>query len=121
MGPFVEGWTEADVEAALVRGDPLELLYVPVVVSLSPPDCAWAEAICVRLASHPHFNVRGNAMLGFGHLARVNGRLDESVVKPILQAALDDEHDYVRGQANAATDDVEFFLGWKVRLSNPKE
>jgi hypothetical protein len=37
MGPFREGWTVADVEAVVARGDPSVLLYVPLVVSMSPP------------------------------------------------------------------------------------
>src|SRR5437870_596202 len=113
MGPFADGWTETDVEAVLARGDPAELLYVPIVVPLDPPDCAWAEGICVRLSSHAHHNVRGNAILGFGHLARTCGRLTESVVRPIIQAALRDEHPYVRSQARNAADDVAQCLGWQ--------
>jgi hypothetical protein len=106
----------ADVEAAIARDVPDELLHVPVAVSLNPPDCAWAQDVCVRLASHPHPNVRGNAVLGFGHLARLCGALDEAVVRPLLEAALDDAEGYVRGQAVAAAGDVAFFLGWSLDL-----
>ena len=88
MGPFRDGWTEADIEAVLANGEPQELLYVPIVVSLDPPDWAWSQAICVRLAGHPDANVRGNAILGFGHLARVCGKLDEAVVRPLIESAL---------------------------------
>ena len=114
MGPFGEGWTKADVDAVIAKGDPQELLYVPIVVTLSPPDADWAEAVCVQLSSHPHFNVRGNAILVFGHLSRVNQRLNETVVKPLIESALCDEHPYVRGQASGAADDVQHFLGWKI-------
>src|SRR5688572_10129212 len=113
MGPFKDGWTEADVEVVLNCGDPSELLYVPIVVSLDPPDCVWAEAICIRLARHPHANVRGNAVLGFGHLARICGRLNEAVVKPLIIAGLNDPDAYVRGQAANAADDAGSFLGWR--------
>lgn len=65
------------------------------------------------LSSHPHFNLRGNAVLGFGHIARVHGQLDENVVHPIIAAALRDPDAYVRGQASCAADDTAFFLGWK--------
>jgi hypothetical protein len=34
----------------------------------------WGEGVCARLANHEHFNVRGNAILGFGHLARIHAR-----------------------------------------------
>jgi hypothetical protein len=113
MGPFREGWTEEDVEAVLARDDPQEVLHVPIVVSLSPPDSAWAEAVCVLLASHPHPAVRGNAVLGLGHLARICRRLDEAVVRPVVERALRDECPQVRGKAQGAADDLETFLGWK--------
>ena len=57
-----------------------------------------------------HFSVRGNASLG--HLARIHRRLDRLAVLPIIEAALLDPHEYVRGQANAAADDIEQSLGW---------
>ena len=69
------------------------------------------------IASHPHFNVRGNAVLGFSHLARRFGRLD-SAAREIIEAGLRDGDSYVRGHANAAADDVQHFLGWKVVRPN---
>lgn len=110
MGPFQDGWTEQDVEAVVSRGVPDELLYVPIVITMDPPDCAWAEAICLSLAKHPHFNVRGNAILGFGHLARTCRCLDLATVSPVIAAALQDEHEYVRGHAEDAAGDVLHYL-----------
>src|SRR5690606_2353784 len=110
MGPFRDGWTEQDVEAVVARGVPEELLYVPIVITMDPPDCAWAEAICLSLASHAHFNVRGNAILGFGHLARTCRRLDLAAVSPVVAAALQDEHEYVLGHAEDASGDILHYL-----------
>lgn len=112
MGPFRDGWTEADGEAVLARGDPQEVLLVPIVVSQSPPDLAWAEAICVHLASHPHPGVRGNAILGLGHLARGFRRSSEALVRPVIERGLRDESPEVRGKARDAADDMETFQGW---------
>lgn len=114
MNPLRDGWEMGDVEAVIGRGVPGELLHVPISVSLSPPDCAWAQDVCLRLASHPHFNVRGNAVLGFGHLARTCGALDEARVRPVVEAALRDPDPYVRGQADAAAGDLVHFLGWRI-------
>ena len=110
----LEHFTNADVEAAITRNDPDELLHIAVGVSMSAPDLAWAQEICLRLACHPHVNVRGNAVLGFGHLARRFGQLDEERVKPIIDAALHDPSDYVRGHADSAASDVTQFLKWHV-------
>jgi hypothetical protein len=114
MNPFKDGWTEDDMEAAIKRDQPNELLYVPVWVSMDPPDCEWAQEVCVRLSSHPHFNVRGNAILGFGHLARTCGVLDEARVKPLIERALRDPNEFVRSQADGAADDIAHFLGWEI-------
>jgi len=115
MGPFSDGWTREDVEAVMAESDPRTLLYVPIVVSTDPPDATWAQAICVTLAAHEHPKVRGNAILGFGHLARTTGQLDRAVVLSLVVRALSDEDEYVRGQADAAVEDLEHYLGWAVR------
>lgn len=115
MGPFREGWTREQVEAVLAGGAPEDLVYVPVVISMDPPDGNWAEEICLRLAAHSDPKVRGNAVLGLGHLARVVGQLNLDVALPIVRAALTDPDPWVRGQADAAADDVEHFLKTPVR------
>jgi hypothetical protein len=118
MGHFRDGWTIEDVQAVLDRADPQELLYVPITVSLDPPDCRWSESTCLRLSSHPDEQVRANAVLGFGHLARTCGRLDEEVVRPIIEAGLRDASAVVRDHAGSAADDVTHFLGWRLDRSS---
>ena|SRR6266550_2157750 len=103
-----------EVESAISTNDPEELLYAVLSAALYADDREWAEDICLRLSSHEHFNVRGNAILGLGHIARIHGDLDELRAKPVIEAALQDENDYVRGHANDAADDVEAFLKWEV-------
>jgi hypothetical protein len=75
-------------------------------------DWRYAQDLCIRLSLHPHFNVRGNAVLGFGHIARVHRQLDRAVVQPIIKAALLDANDYIRGHGHDAADDTAHFLGW---------
>lgn len=116
MGPFADGWTEADVEAVIARGDPRELPYVPIVVGMNAADCVqeWAEAICFNLASHPDFNVRGNAILSLGHIARTCRRLSLERAVPLIASALSDPHEYVRGHASSAACDLQVYLGVEV-------
>jgi hypothetical protein len=102
------------IEAAVQKDDPDVLLYAVLSASLHSDDVQWAQSICFKLSAHPHFNVRGNAILGFGHLARLHGRLDEARVKPVIEAALRDPDDYVRGHAGYVADDVEHYLGWRI-------
>ena len=110
----IEPRSQEEVESAISRNDADELSHAVLSAALYSDDPIWAEGVCSRLAKHEHSNVRGNAILGFGHIARMHQRLDEQSVKPLLEAALRDESDYVRGQADAAADDVEFFLKWQV-------
>jgi len=72
----------------------------------------------MRLATHPDATVRGNAILGFGHLARRFRRLDRQTVEPLVTAALSDQSEFVRGQAEAASDDIGFFLKWNANNAN---
>ena len=113
MSPFKDGWNEADVEAVIARNDPDELLYVPIAIGMNAHAVSrpWAENICFSLSKHPDFNVRGNAILGLGHIARTCGDLDCEKALPIISAALSDEHQYVRGHANDASMDLEMYLG----------
>ena len=102
-----------EVEEVESRNDPAELLYAVLSIALYDGDAGFAETFCLRYSDHENFNVRGNAILGFGHIARIHGRLNESKVKPVIIAALSDADDYVRGQANGAKDDTEWFLKWR--------
>ena|SRR5689334_3523268 len=106
-------WNRADVEQALLSDDIGALLVAVIAVAMHDDDWHYAQDLCVRLSSHPHFNVRGNAVLGFGHIARVHGRLDRAVVQPIIHNARCDQHGYVRGQAESAVDDTTLFLKWR--------
>jgi hypothetical protein len=113
MNPFIEGWSESDIEAVLVNGITDELLYVPIVVGMNS-DCVdrlWAENICVKLASHAHIQTRCNALTGLGHIARVCGELSEEKVLPIVSAALHDMSEEVRGYAMDAACDIHHYLG----------
>jgi hypothetical protein len=102
-----------EIEATVKRDDPDELLEAVLSAALHSDDRIFAEKLCIRLSSHWHFNVRGNAILGFAHIARIHERLDEDTIKPIIQRGLQDEHEYVIGQSVAAKDDIEDYLGWK--------
>ena len=107
--------SKEDVGSAIERDNSDELATIPISVSLYATDLAWASETCVRLASHAQPGVRGNAVLGFGHLARRFGRLDLVQVLPIVERSLQDSDPYVRGHAWSAADDLEQFLGCCIR------
>lgn len=104
------------VDDALARDNPDELLQLAISLALDPPEDTHpgeAERACLILARHQNFNVRGNAILGFGHLGRTAGVIHAAdEVRALVQAALTDDDAYVRGQADSAASDLAFFLGW---------
>jgi hypothetical protein len=73
-----------------------------------------AESLLLELSKHQDSNVRGNAVLGFGHLARVHRRSSAKAVEVVTES-LRDADGYVRGQANSAADDINLFSDLKVR------
>lgn len=102
-----------DVEEALLRDDPLELAPLITEVALSAEESDWAQACCVQLSRHRNAEVRGNAVMGFGHLARRFGQLDAHRVKRIVERARYDRHEYVRAQGQSAAEDLATFLAWQ--------
>jgi hypothetical protein len=110
----IEPVSRADAERA-VSGPPVELARVVIAVALHDADRVWAETFCGRLARHPDPGVRGNALLGLGHLARRFRVLDADRVQPLIEDGLADPDPWVCGQAEAAAGDAETYLGWRLR------
>jgi hypothetical protein len=73
-------------------------------------DGKWVQDICIQYSNHSHYNVRGIAILCFGHLARIHGELETEIVLPIVNKALHDSNGFVSGHANSALDDIQFFI-----------
>ena len=111
--------SEQQFAAALERDDPIELQQLVVELALEAEDREWAEVCCARLARHRNANVRGNALLGFGHLARRFGRLDRRRVQRLIEIGLHAHNEYVRAQAESAAADAETFLSWS--FSRPRD
>jgi HEAT repeat protein len=100
------------VEEAIERDDPVELMDVALDIGIEADARDWAQSCCIQLARHRNAQVRGNAVLAFGHLARRFGQLDPQRVRRLVEIALHDPSDYVRAQAASAADDLTTFLSW---------
>ena len=101
-----------EIEAVIEADDPEELLGVIIELAMAAQDGSWAEACCVKLAQHPDTAVRGNAIIGFAHLAERFGELDRERIEPIIKAALEDPKEYVRDQAEVAEHELRSLLEW---------
>src|SRR5262245_2619024 len=103
----------AGVEAAIERDDAPELRELVLEIALEAENREWAQSCLIQLARHRDAEVRGNAMLGFGHLARRFGRL-EPRVRRIVSIAFVDPSPSVREKARSAALDLRTFLRWEL-------
>jgi hypothetical protein len=106
--------SQDEAEAALLRNAPKELARVVLSVGMHAESLPWAEDYCASLGVHADEQVRGNAVMALGHLARRFGGLDEHKVKPVVRRALKDKSAFVRAQVIAALEDMEFFKEWQL-------
>jgi hypothetical protein len=106
----------SEVEDAIERDDPIELMDVVLQVANDSSEREWAQSCCVQLARHRSEHVRGNAVAGLGHLARRFGQLDPQAARRRVEIALYDRSDYVRDKARTAADDLRTFLSWEFEI-----
>jgi hypothetical protein len=108
---------KSSAQEVLASGVPEQLARAVLSVALYEPDLHWAQEYCIQVASHTNPIVRGNAMLGFGHLARINKTALQEQTYMLVLAALSDPEEYVRAQAESAADDIGLFLHHKLRAN----
>jgi hypothetical protein len=100
---------------AITRDESAKLGPMIIAAALHEEDFDFVQRACVQLSTHPDEIVRGNAVLGIGHIARLFERLDEHAVQ-VVSDRLHDPSSYVRGQAHAAASDLSHFLGIEMKL-----
>jgi hypothetical protein len=104
----------ANAEAAIARDDVAELRDVVLEIANEATDREWAQSCFIQLARHRDAEVRGNALLGFGHLARRFGQVDSQRVRRIVSIAFVDPSPSVRDAARSAALDLRTFLQWEL-------
>lgn len=95
-------------------GDGISAAKGLIGLALNSPTLAPALEVSLAAAQAPDPLVRGNALLSFGHLVRRFGQLPRVPVYDLIAQGLIDADGHVRGQADAAADDLEQFLGWHI-------
>lgn len=104
---------EFDKESAikeLKSGEAKRIINALLALAFYEEDWKWVQDICIVYSNHSHSNVRGIAILCFGHLARIHGELELEKVLPIVKKALNDSNDFVSSHANSALDDIQLFI-----------
>ncbi|MEF2246496.1 hypothetical protein [Paenibacillus sp. IITD108] len=94
----------------LKLGDDKRIINALLGLAFNEQDWKWVQDICLQFSNNSNYKVRGIAILCFGHLARIHGQLETELVLPIVKKALNDSNEFVRGHANSALDDIQFFL-----------
>jgi hypothetical protein len=105
--------SKEEAEHALRLDEPERLRRAVVSVALHAPDRDFAERFCVAASTHTNDEVRGNAILGFGHIARRFGVLSPEI-RGVIERGLSDPSEYVRGHSWAAASDAGQFLHWEI-------
>lgn len=95
---------------ALARDDVAYLQTGIVAAALHEEDYDAAHRLCVALSGHHDEYVRGNAILGLGHLARLFGKVSLGDDR-IVRAGFADDSGHVRGHARSAADYIRIFAG----------
>ena len=104
-----------EIETVIEEDELDEVLSATIDIALAAPEADWAADCLIRLAQHTDTDVRGNAMIGFAHLAGRFGELPREKVAPVLRTGLRDPKSHVREQAEAAIEELDERLGWSLR------
>ncbi|MFC5404682.1 hypothetical protein [Cohnella soli] len=78
-------------------------------LALNADDGEFVQDLMVRYSQHKNENIRGIAILSFGHIARIHRTVNKDLIIPHINDALNDKSKFVRGHAHSALDDINMF------------
>ncbi|GMK41953.1 hypothetical protein PCCS19_50120 [Paenibacillus sp. CCS19] len=89
--------------------DPDTIVKGLLSLALNADDGEFVQDLMVRYSQHKNENIRGIAILCFGHIARIHRAVNKELIIPLINDALNDESKFVRGHAHSALDDINMF------------
>lgn len=104
-----EPQTREEVTERLRTGSNEAVARLLIGIGLYEDDFQFALTSVLSCVAAENANVRGNAVLCLGHIARVHSEMPVACVE-IINRALTDADDFVRGQAMCAAQDVGQFI-----------
>ena len=102
--------TKDEFEEFIKTGNAEEVAKQLIGLAFYEEDYDFALRMILLCTEHSDSNVRGNAILCLGHLARIHKRLPVDPIVSIVLNGIVDVDEYVRGQAYPAKDDIELFI-----------
>ncbi len=103
----------SQIAAILATGSIADLELLSLSIGEDFPNWKYAQDVCLQLVEHSEDNVRANACLGLGYIARNHGKLEKHLVKPVLRRELRTQTEY-RGKIEDAIGDINSYLGWRL-------
>lgn len=89
-------------------GNPEPVCDAIIRLALNDPDRHWVEGIALALTGSEDPNVRAVAATALGHVARIHGEINVSLVVPALKRLLGDPR--TAGRAEDALSDIAIFV-----------
>jgi hypothetical protein len=102
-----------NIDKILARNDINEMSRLPLSVGMNHANWKYAQEVCEKLSKHENANVRANAILGFSYIARIHGRLEKHIVKPIILKELRENKEY-EWRIIDSINDINLFLKWNL-------
>ncbi|MFF2290997.1 CPCC family cysteine-rich protein [Peribacillus butanolivorans] len=79
-------------------------------LAVNSDDLDFVQDIMVMYSEHEDANIRGTAILCFGHIAKVYKKINKDLVLSIINQGFQDESSFVREQSRSALDDINFYI-----------
>jgi hypothetical protein len=99
--------TRERFQQLLMQGNARQSAQALIGLVFSDPDWKWLQDLCLSLVEYVEPDVRAAAVTSLGHIARIHGRIERSLVEPRLRQLLDDP--FLAGRAQDALDDIASF------------
>jgi hypothetical protein len=97
-----------DLEKLVESGNENAIVEALLSAAYYDPDWRWVQGLCLRFLDHADRNVRWNAAICLGHIARIHRNLDLELVLPKLLALKGDPS--IASSVEEALEDIRFFL-----------
>lgn len=99
---------------AIARDDVERLRTLPIDLAFHHENWRFIQDVCVRLSEHRDPCVRSGSLHGLQYTVRFRGKVEKSVVKPVLLRALKDSDPFVAQVARDVIDDINFVMKWRL-------
>jgi hypothetical protein len=102
--------TKEEIDNIVNSGDEDKICRAIISAGLYIDDFDYVLNLSIKLANHPDEYVRGNVITALEYIAQPGNPMPIHPTADIMASGLDDESEYVRGQANGAYDNFEWLF-----------